>query len=213
MAADVASNARMTAELPSVDALWLDALQRACTRAAHELKGALNGVSVNLEVVRSRSERPDSPASAVAKYAASATDQLGAVIVMTDALLSLARPAREPVNVGAVLRRLEVLLASSARADGRALELRGPIDDIGTTSAIGNAARMVLLASLLAALEASTDVVCGVETIADGCAVVVQIECRDGAAVRLDADVVAVAAEQGIDLRAESSMISISLPR
>lgn len=213
MAPDVASNARMTAELPSVDALWLDALQRTCTRAAHELKGALNGVSVNLEVVRSRSERPDTPASAVAKYAASATDQLAAVILMTDALLSLARPVREPVNIGLVLRRLEVLLASAARADGRALELRGSIDDIGTTSAIGNASRMVLLASLLAALEASTDVVCSVETSADDCVVVVQIECRDGAAVRLDADVVAVAAEQGIDLHAESSTISISLPR
>jgi len=57
MASNVASGARVTAEMPSVDVLWLDTLQRICTRAAHELKGALNGVSVNLEVVRSRSER------------------------------------------------------------------------------------------------------------------------------------------------------------
>lgn len=213
MAADVASDARMTAGLPSVDALWLDALQRLYTRAAHELKGALNGVSVNLEVVRSRSERPEAPASAVAKYASSATEQLGTVIVMADALLALSRPAREPVDVGSVLRRLEVLLVSAARADGRMLELRGPIDDIGTTSAIGNAARMVLLDSLLAALDASADVVCGAEAGADGCAVVVRVECRDGATVPLDADVIAVAAEQGIELHAAASTISISLPR
>src|SRR5205814_1523332 len=117
MASDVASGPRVTAELPSVDALWLDTLQRICTRAAHELKGALNGVSVNLEVVRSRSERSSSPASSVAKFASSATDQLGAVIAMTDALLSLARPSREPVDIGAVIRRLDTLVAPAARTD------------------------------------------------------------------------------------------------
>ena len=69
MPSNVASSERMTEDLPSVDALWLDTLQRICTRVAHELKGALNGVSVNLEVVRSRSERQDAPASGVARYA------------------------------------------------------------------------------------------------------------------------------------------------
>ncbi|HMA25783.1 MAG TPA: hypothetical protein VKP00_17345, partial [Gemmatimonadaceae bacterium] len=136
----------MTADLPSVDALWLDTLQRVCTRAAHDLKGALNGVSVNLEVVRSRSERPDAPASAVATFASSATEQLGAVIAMTDALLVLARPPREPIDIGAVIRRLDALLAPAARADGHTLELRRAIEDLGVTSAIGNAPRMILSA-------------------------------------------------------------------
>jgi signal transduction histidine kinase len=211
MASDVASGARMATELPSVDALWLDTLQRIGARAAHELKGALNGVSVNLEVVRSRSERPDAQASSVAAFASSATDQLGAVIAMTDALLSLARPAREPVDIGATVRRLETLLAGGARADGRTLELRGAIDDIGITSAIGNAARLTLAASLLAALEASSRVVCTGN--ADGAAPLVRIECHDGAPLAIDADVVAVAAEHGIGLASESSAISISFPR
>ena len=201
----------MTTELPSVDALWLDTLQRICTRASHELKGALNGVSVNLEVVRSRSERPDVQASSVAMFASSATDQLAVVIAMTDALLSLARPPREPVEIGATILRLEALLAGAARADGRTLELRGAIDDIGATSAIGNATRLTLAASLLAALEASSRVVCTVN--AGGAAPVVRIECHDGATLALDADVIAVAAEQGIGLTAESSAISISFPR
>jgi signal transduction histidine kinase len=210
MASDVAAGARVTAELPSVDALWLDTLQRISTRAAHELKGALNGVSVNLEVVRSRSERPDAQAASIAKFASSATDQLGAVIAMTDAFLALARPAREPVDIGAVIRRLDVLLAATARADGRRLELRGHIDDIGVTSAIGNAARMALGASLLAATETSSDVVCDAIVAP---APVVRIECRDGATPAVDADVIAVAAEQGIGLHVEASVISISLPR
>lgn len=211
MASDVASSGRMTADLPSVDALWLDTLQRVCTRAAHDLKGALNGVSVNLEVVRSRSERPDAQASAVATFASSATEQLGAVIAMTDALLVLARPPREPIDIGAVIRRLDALLAPAARADGRTLELRGALEDLGVTSAIGNAPRMILSASLLAALDASADVVCDAKT--DGPAPTVRIECRDGATPALDADVIAVAAEQGIGVHCESSAISISFPR
>jgi hypothetical protein len=213
MASNVAPNARVTDELPSVDVLWLDALQRISSRAAHELKGALNGVSVNLEVVRSRSERADAPASAVAKFATSATDQLTTVIAMTDALLTLARPVREPVEIGAAIRRLGVLLISSAKADGRTLAFEGPMDDLGTTSAPGNTARMALAAGLLAALDASMHVVCGVAVDSGAATVVVRIECRDGAAALSEADVVAVAAEQGVELHAESSAISISFPR
>ena len=122
MPSNVASSERMTEDLPSVDALWLDTLQRICTRVAHELKGALNGVSVNLEVVRSRSERQDAPASAVARYASSASDQLGAVIAMTEAVLVMARPPREPPDIGSIIRRLDALLSPTARVDGRTLE-------------------------------------------------------------------------------------------
>jgi len=213
MASNVAPNARVTDELPSVDTLWLDALQRISSRAAHELKGALNGVSVNLEVVRSRSERPDAPASAVAKFATSATDQLTAVIAMTDALLTLARPSREPVDVGLAIRRIGALLASSARADGRTLEFEGSMDGLGTTSAPGNTARMALAVALLAALDASMHVVCSAAGSGEAAVLVVRIECRDGAVAPLDADTVAVAAEQGVELHAESSAISISFPR
>jgi hypothetical protein len=46
------------AELPAtsddVERLWLAALQRAIGRASHDVKDSLNGVSVNLEVIRSR---------------------------------------------------------------------------------------------------------------------------------------------------------------
>jgi hypothetical protein len=211
MSSDVASGVRMSTELPSVDALWLDTLQRTCARASHELKGALNGVSVNLEVVRSRSERPDAQASTVARFASSATDQLGAVIAMTDALLSLARPPREPVEIGATVRRLEALLSGTARTDGRTLEVRSTIDDLGATSAIGNTTRLVLAAGLLAALDASAHVVC--DASLDGAAPMVRIECRDGAAPALDADVIAVAVEQGVGVVSGPSAISISFPR
>lgn len=201
----------MTADSPSVDALWLEMLHRICTRAAHELKGALNGVSVNLEVVRSRSEKVDARASAVNKYAAAAAEQLGSVITMTDALLFLARPAREPVEIGPVLRRIDALLAPATRADGRRLELEEPIDGLGVTSASSNATRLAIAAVLLAATEISTHVACRVVT--GDREPVLRIECRDGAAVTLDRDVAPVMADIGIRMQAERSAISISFPR
>ena len=103
---------RMTASSWEVDARWLEALHRLVGRAAHELKGALNGVSVNQEVIRSRSENPNAMASAVSPFAAAAASQLDVVISLTDALLGLTRPAREPVDVGLEARRIAILLGA-----------------------------------------------------------------------------------------------------
>ncbi len=212
MVSQLRAGSGMTADspLPSIDALWLEMLNRICTRAAHELKGALNGVSVNLEVVRSRSEKPESLASAVKQYANAAVDQLAAVIAMTDALLSLARPPKEPVELGPVLRRVDALLSPSARADGHRLELDGPIDALGVTSAPGNASRMAIAACLLAATEASTHVAC--RAAIDNGEVLLRIECRDGATLVLDQDMLAATSDSGIRMRAEPSAISISFP-
>src|ERR1051326_7842423 len=107
----------------SVDELWLDVLQQVSARTSHELKGALNGVAVNLEVVRSRSAKPDAAAVAVAPFAASAGDQLDAVVGMTEALLKLARPPREPVDIRETLDSLGSPGAPSARADGGSLRI------------------------------------------------------------------------------------------
>ena len=42
--------------------LWLAMVQRLMGRAAHDVKDSLNGVAVNLEVIRSRAARADAPA-------------------------------------------------------------------------------------------------------------------------------------------------------
>src|SRR5690242_21852343 len=107
----------------SVDELWLDVLQQVSARTAHELKGALNGVAVNLEVVRSRSARPDAAAASVAPFASSAADQLDAVVDMSEALLALARVAREPLDVNETIHGLAALLSPSARAEGGSLRV------------------------------------------------------------------------------------------
>lgn len=195
-----------------VDVLWLGAFNRVSARVAHELKGALNGVSVNLEVVRSRAEKPDSPASAVKTYANSAVAQFDIVIDMSAALLVLAREPRSPVEIASTLRNVVTLLERSAKADGRALELEGSLDDLGATSAEGNAARLAIAECLLAAIDSSPHVVAG--AVADDAGVTVKIESRGGAELRQpDRAVVDALRDAGIRIQAVPSAISISFPR
>jgi hypothetical protein len=193
----------------AVDVLWLATLHRVCARAAHELKGALNGVSVNLEVVRSRAARPEAPASAVSTYANSAVDQFDIVIEMSVALLSLGREARPPIEVGATVRTIISMLYRSATVDGRRLEIEGSLEELGVTSAEGNGARLAVAACVLSAIDASMHVACA--AAAD---MTLRIASCDGAPLTLpDAAIVDAVAGLGIRIQAEPSAISISFPR
>ncbi len=193
------------------DALWLDTMYRICSRAAHELKGALNGVSVNLEVVRSRAEKPDTAASSLSRFATSASDQLEAVIDMTAALLWIARPVGQPVELVRVVGHLDALLAPAARADSRRLAAHGSFADLGTTSANGQAVRLAIGACLLAAGSASVDV--QYQAVVDADLPTIRIESGDGAALEVPGDIASTVADAGIQIRAESSAIFISFPR
>ena len=139
-----------------VSALWLMTLQRAMARASHDVKDALNGVSVNVEVIRSRSARPDVAASAVAPFAEAAAQQLERLANLTESILALSRPARTPVDVGLTLRWIAtVCSALSSTADANV-----SITDTGSEAALTrvgeDVVRLVLTAPLLD-LVSSTD--------------------------------------------------------
>jgi hypothetical protein len=137
---------------PDAGVLWLAALQRALGRASHDVKDALNGVSVNLEVIRSRAARPDAPASAVASFADAAAQQLDRLSSLLDAVLALGRAERDPVDVGITLRRVAALCgASSAAADSGVTVHDGVLGDARTT-VHGDAVRLALAAPLLEAV-------------------------------------------------------------
>jgi hypothetical protein len=139
--------------------LWLATLQRAMGRASHDVKDSLNGVSVNLEVIRSRAQRPDAPASAVASFAEAAGQQLERLTSLIEAVLALGRPERDPADVALALRRIAtVCSASSSNADA-AVELREAEEGLGgstVTRVRGDVVRLALIAPLLDAV-AGTD--------------------------------------------------------
>jgi signal transduction histidine kinase len=103
--------------------LWLGALGRLAGRSTHELKNPLNGLALNLEVVRSRSVRAGTDGSALAAYAAAAVSELERTIPRVEALLALARPLSNPVDLRAAIQPLLVLYGAIAVAGGGSLDV------------------------------------------------------------------------------------------
>ena len=64
-----------------------EAVREILRRAGHELRNALNGVAVNVEVVRSRADREGSPKE-WASFAERASGQVGEASALTDGLLA-----------------------------------------------------------------------------------------------------------------------------
>jgi signal transduction histidine kinase len=95
---------------------WLRAFQKLAGRVAHEIKNPLNGVAVNLEVVRSRCERVNVESSAVQPFATAAASELQRLAALVDALLALARPATRDLAV--LSRPVITLYDALANAEG-----------------------------------------------------------------------------------------------
>ena len=164
-----------TSALEETGSLWLATLQRAMGRASHDVKDALNGVSVNLEVIRSRAARPDTPASAVASFGESAGHQLERLTSLIEAVLALGRAERTPVDVGITLRRVVTICGASTSSDDATIRLvENP--DLGSTlsSVPSDVVRLTLLSHLLdlvaspARGTALSDVSCTLSSMDEG---------------------------------------------
>ncbi len=197
----------------SVEALWLETLGTLCDRVAHEVKGALNGVVVNIEVVRSRSGKPDVAGASLHQFAESAAGQLDAVIAMTEAMLMLTRPPRRPLNLAQTARNVEALIGAAARADDKRVEMRGIVDALGSTSADADVARLVIGAAFIAAVDASSAVVCSGTHAADAAVLGWDCEGTEGASPSIDSAVLSLAASEGIEVQGDGSRLSITFPR
>jgi signal transduction histidine kinase len=168
-----AASGRSTESVPSAG-LWLATLQRLVGRAAHEVKNSLNGVAVNLEVVRSRAARPGAGADAVARFAESAGEQFDRLTAQTEALLWLAREPREPCDVAMVAASLHALLGGVMLAGhGEPVLLLEPSGDSAPTGVPGEMVRLVLGEIVLAAIEQGRPVRLRVDAGGDGARVVV----------------------------------------
>ena len=194
--------------------LWLAALQRAMGRAAHDVKDALNGVSVNLEVVRSRASRADAPASAVAPYADAAAQQLERLTTLLEAVLALGRVEREPADVGVTLRRVAAVCgASNSSADARVTIRETSVGD-ARTSVAGDVVRLSIVAPLLDAVagrkgEAREPVVCELGGDADSLAV----RLLSDRPVVMPIDAVEVLRAAGVRWIESANELSIVFPR
>jgi signal transduction histidine kinase len=208
------------ATVPASDearALWLATLQRALGRASHDVKDALNGVSVNLEVLRSRAAKADRPAASLAPFADAASQQLDRLTTLLEAVLALGRTEREPADVGVTLRRVVILCAASASSSDAAVDLQDGMDDSSMATAVGgDVVRLALAAPVLAAVAGmdrasrASAVTCSIA--ADDRAVRVTIA-AEGRTTRMPAEVARVVRDAGVVVDEETQDLSLAFPR
>src|SRR6185437_2209000 len=96
--------------------LWREALERLAGRAAHEIRNPLNGLTVSVEVLRSRLTRGGVAPQSLQPFAESAAEELRRVTPLLDALLSLARQPRTPVDLWTAVQPVLQLQAAVAAA-------------------------------------------------------------------------------------------------
>jgi hypothetical protein len=194
--------------------LWLAALQRALDRAAHDVKDALNGVSVNLEVVRSRAGRADAAASAVAPFAEAAAHQLERLTALLDAVLALGRRERGPVDLGITLRRVAAVCSASNAASDARVTVREALVSDARTGVPSEAVRLALTAPLLEVVvsrrgESRDPVVC--ELAGDGDSLVVRL--LADRAVTMPANAAEALRALGVRWTESANELSIVFPR
>jgi hypothetical protein len=194
----------------AVERLWLDRLYALAGPVAHELRNALNGVAVNVEVVRSRA-RGEAPASSVGHFADTAADQLEVLAGLTDALVALLRPVVEPVDVGYVTARVATLLGAVARPEGGAVELVVVPDGATVRTAVpGEPLRVLVAALMLDGFDRAARLCCELDGTA---APTLRLRRASGPPLpEISADVRALAAHWGARLDGGPAAWSIVLP-
>ena len=195
------------AEQAEIDRLWLAAQQRLAEGVAHELRNALNGVAVNLEVVRSRAAREGTTGAALGGFASSAADQLEQVIALTEAMVLLGRPARQPAAIGRLADTVAALLRAPVVASGGTLDL--VVEGEGTTRVAADAARLLVAAAFLAAVDAGKELRGRVRP-AGGAELA--IEGGFAAAPRLPAEIERIAGALSVEVRGTPSGITLTFP-
>ncbi len=194
-----------------LSSLWLTTLQDVVGRAAHEVKDALNGVSLNLEVIRSRTGRPETAASALSSFATAAADQFDLLAIRTEALLFLLRshqPASGQADVGLTLRHLGNLLVPATKSDGGRLEVTGAEHSV-PTSAPAAAVRLSLASGLMAVTRAGGVSRCGLER---GAETVVRFSHESAGSCTLDPAIAAALAEHNIRTQRSNGDLVIVFP-
>ena len=212
-------------------ALWLATQQAIGARVAHEIKNSLNGVAVNLEVVRSRLGRAAATATVTAgtapspavgdasggagkgtpalptSFAETASEEFERLSREVEALLALVRPVREPADVALVTVQLARLLGVAAERGGGRVVVEGTDDGDARTSMGGEAVRLVVAQAMLSAVQdgRAHEVRCSVARAAGEGPRLTIVRTGGSGSLTLPTDVARVAGEAGVRVDALSA--------
>ena len=185
--------------------LWAETLQSLASYVAHDLRNALNGVAVNLEVVRGRSAR-GAEASAIAPFAANAAAQFEGASAGTEALLAFARPESGDPDVGAIAVRVAQLVGLR---NPSLLRVTDAVPGKARTSVPADVARSVVARSVLAALGQGDAVACEITVGRD---IFLRITGTSHTLPPPDPELAAVASANGVRFALRGNVLEIRFP-
>jgi signal transduction histidine kinase len=197
----------MSAEA-DVSASWLHLLQSLVDHVAHDLRNDLNGLAVNLEVVRGRAER-GAEAAAVAPFAVNASDQFEKLSRRTMALLGLSRRSEGAGDIALVLRQLSDLFGEGEGGAPRLALTTGSGGVSAETSAPADAVRVALAAATLACTEEGGS---ARYSLAAAQPVRVYIHREDDSRVALPETVATILRAHGISVQCDAAVLSLTFP-
>jgi hypothetical protein len=189
---------------PPGAAVWASALEALATYVAHDVRNALNGVAVNLEVVRGRAAR-GADASSITPFAAAAATQFERASAAVEALLAFARPEPGDVDVHGLVARLARLTGVHGT---QPVEIVGPPMGGSRTVAPPDIVRAAVARGVLSALREGR-AACEI-TVDDG--IFLRVTGADGASLSLDPELTALASAHGIRVAASGHTLELRFP-
>ena len=186
-------------------ALWAATLQAIANHVAHDFRNALNGVAVNLEVVRGRSAR-GAEAAAIAPFAATAATQFETASAAAEALLGFARPEPGDADVAAIAGRLGRLVALRTAA---ALQIGDGSGGRARTTVPGDVVRTVVARSVLSALGTGDTVACEI-TVGDD--IFLNVTGASHTPPPPDSELLAVASRYGVRFASRGHTLEFRFP-
>jgi hypothetical protein len=166
-------------------------------------------VALNLEVLRGRVGRTHFESGTLTGFAEAAVSDLAAAIRLTDALLAVARPVRQPVETGGIIGPIAVLVSAVAAARGGTLDVVVPDDIPPALAPVGDAVRGAIATVLLAAVDQAMTVRCRV--VYEATAVLVEVTAETDLEMTGDATVAIEAC--GIGVRTVPGGVTLRMAR
>jgi len=196
---------RVDAAPPALAALWATTLQAVANHVAHDFRNALNGVAVNLEVVRGRSAR-GAEASTIAPFAATAAAQFETASAAAEAMLAFARAEPGDADVSAIAVRLSRLVALRGAS---MLTVTDGASGRARTSVPGEIVRTVVARSVLSALGTGDSVACEI-TVGDD--IFLHVTGASHVPPPPDSELLAVASDYGVRFASRGHTLEVRFP-
>jgi len=204
----------MTGQLPEsargegtahVSALWLDEFGRLTGHVLHGLRNGLQGVGINLEVIRSRSEVGSATAADLRVFAANAARQFEDVSAQVEALAFLSKDVPGDAEIDATMRAIVTLLNAGGdtrvQLDGGAPQAKAAVSHI--------AARLIITHVIMSAAKTGSAVSCALVSARP---VTAELRMTPAMTPVLDQEVLTVARALHIRIAANASAVTVTFP-